>query len=115
MPSAYALCKHKTLCKRRSAIEAIIGHLKSEYRLYSNYLKGSIGDSNNALLAGMGFNLMRLVRELTSNFLAVMFWALCRLDLRSKLRLAKNNKACVKLQLRFFIFSGNGNSSFRNH
>ena len=54
--SAYALRRHKTLCKRRSAIEAIIGHLKSDHRMGRNYLKGSIGDRNNALLAGMGFN-----------------------------------------------------------
>ena len=71
--SAYALRRHKQLCKCRSAIEAIIGHLKSDHRLGRNYLKGSIGDSNNALLAGMGFNLMLLVSELAGNFLATMF------------------------------------------
>ena len=88
--SAYALRRHKTLCKRRSAIEAIIGHLKSDHRLCRNYLKGEIGDRNNALLAGMGFNLMLLVRELASNFLAILFWALFCLDLRRKLRLVAN-------------------------
>ena len=88
--SAYARRRHKRFCKRRSAIEAIIGHLKSEHRLGRNYLKGSIGDSNNALLAGMGFNLMLLVREWVGNFLAVMFWALSCLGLRRKLRLAVN-------------------------
>ena len=60
--SAYALRRHKRLCKRRSAIEAIIGHLKSDHRLCRNYLKGSIGDRNNALLAGMGFNLLLILR-----------------------------------------------------
>jgi IS5 family transposase len=40
--SAYALRKHKTLCRRRSAIEAIIGHLKREHSLGRNYLKGHV-------------------------------------------------------------------------
>ena len=60
--SAYALRRHKRLCKRRSAIEAIIGHLKSDHKLCRNYLKGSIGERNNALLAGMGFNLLLILR-----------------------------------------------------
>ena len=88
--SAYALRRHKRLCKRRSAIEAIIGHLKSDHRLGRNYLKGSLGDSNNALLAGMGFNLMLLLREWAGNFLAPMFGVLSRLDLRRKLYFTSN-------------------------
>ena len=31
--SAYAIRIYKTLCKQRSAIKAMIGHLKSEHRL----------------------------------------------------------------------------------
>ena len=88
--STYSRHRHKRLCKRRSAIEAIIGHLKSDHRLGRNYLKGSIGDRNNALLAGMGFNLMLLVREWVGNFLAVLFWALFCLDFRRRLRFASN-------------------------
>jgi IS5 family transposase len=38
--SAYALRKHKRCCQRRSAIEAIIGHLKSDHRMSRDYLKG---------------------------------------------------------------------------
>jgi transposase, IS5 family len=74
--SAYALRRHKMLCKRRSAVEAIIGHLKSEYRMGRNYLKGSIGDRNNALLAGMGFNLGLLLREIGGYFFAFLWGAL---------------------------------------
>ncbi len=88
--SAYARRRHKTLCKRRSAIEAIIGHLKSEHRMGRNYLKGSLGDTNNALLAGMGFNLMLLLREWVGYFLSTMFYAFFWLDLRGKLRLDGN-------------------------
>lgn len=78
--SAYALRRHKTLCKRRSAIEAIIGHLKREHRLGRNYLKGSVGDTNNALLAGMGFNLMLLLRELSGYFFVLLLGAVALLD-----------------------------------
>ena len=88
--SAYARRRHKQCCKRRSAIEAIIGQLKSDHGLGRNYLKGSIGDSNNALLAGMGFNLMLLLRALAGNFLAFMFWTIFSLIPSSRLRFAPN-------------------------
>jgi transposase, IS5 family len=62
--SADALRRHKTLCKCRSAIEAIIGHLKSDHRMSSNYLKGRAGDTHHVLLAGRGCNLMRLLSRM---------------------------------------------------
>jgi hypothetical protein len=80
--SAYAIRRHKQCCKRRSAIEAIIDHLKSDHRMGRNYLKGSIGDSNNALLAGMGFNFMLLLREITGYFFVLPLGALGWLGLR---------------------------------
>jgi transposase, IS5 family len=50
------LAKIKSHLRQRSAIEPIIGHLKSDFRLQRNYLKGFIGDSINALLAAAAFN-----------------------------------------------------------
>ena len=47
--------------KRRNAIEAIIGHLKNGHRMNRNYLLGQDGDKVNALLAGCGFNLRKLI------------------------------------------------------
>ena len=52
----------KKLLKRRSAIEPIIGHMKSEHRFSRNLLKGRLGDQLNALLAGTGFNFRKLIR-----------------------------------------------------
>ena len=46
--------------KRRSAIEPIFGHLKSDNRLERNLLKGEDGDHINAVLAACGFNLRKL-------------------------------------------------------
>ncbi len=59
----YARRKHKLRCRSRSAIEAIIGHLKSDHRMGRNYLKGVAGDEINALLAGIGFNFRMALRK----------------------------------------------------
>ena len=47
---------------RRAAIEPVFGHLKSDNRLERNHLKGIEGDRMNAILAGCGFNLRKLLR-----------------------------------------------------
>ena len=47
---------------RRSAIEPIIGHLKSDFLLSRNYLKGAIGDTRNLLLSATAFNLQKWMR-----------------------------------------------------
>jgi IS5 family transposase len=41
----------------RAAIEPTISHLKRNHALGLNFLKGVIGDVNNALLSGIGYNL----------------------------------------------------------
>jgi IS5 family transposase len=53
-----ALRKRK---KRRSAVEPKIGHMKSENRMNRNYLKGIEGDWINAMLAGIGANIRKLL------------------------------------------------------
>jgi IS5 family transposase len=47
--------------RRRSAIEPVIGHAKSDHRMNRNYLKGSAGDAINAVLAAAGYNFSRLL------------------------------------------------------
>ncbi len=47
--------------RRRSAIEPVIGHAKSEHRLGRNYLAGRAGDAINAVLAAVGYNFRRLL------------------------------------------------------
>jgi IS5 family transposase len=61
--------------KRRSAIEPVIGHMKGDHRMDRNYLKGTEGDRMNAILAGCGFNLRKLLRA----FLWLLFKELGRL------------------------------------
>ena len=43
--------KLRKLLAKRSRIQAVIGHLKAEYRLCRNYLHGILGDELNVLLA----------------------------------------------------------------
>jgi len=59
--------------KRRSAIEPIIGHVKSDHRMDRNYLKGETGDMINAILAGCGFNLRKLLRAILLFFFKERF------------------------------------------
>jgi transposase, IS5 family len=74
-PSADALRRHQTLCKRRSGIEAILGYLQSDHRMGKNYLKGRAEDTPHALWAGRGCNLMLLLSAWAGHFLAVILWA----------------------------------------
>ncbi|MGY2803821.1 hypothetical protein ACVIHF_000551 [Bradyrhizobium sp. USDA 4506] len=56
--------KIKRELRRRSAVEPIIGHLKSERRMGRNYLWHRQGDATNAILAAAGYNFCRLLRWL---------------------------------------------------
>jgi IS5 family transposase len=54
----YQRDKKRKLCKRRAAIEPIIGHLKSDFRLSRNLLKGQVGDEINVLMAQAAISLI---------------------------------------------------------
>jgi IS5 family transposase len=56
--------KIKRELRRRSAVEPVIGHLKSEHRMDRNYLWHRQGDAANAVLAAVGYNFRRLIRWL---------------------------------------------------
>jgi IS5 family transposase len=46
---------------RRAAIEPVIGHLKENYRLCRNYLKGILGDLMNIILSAAAMNFKRVM------------------------------------------------------
>jgi IS5 family transposase len=50
--------------RRRSAVEPVIGHLKSEHRMDRNFLAGKAGDAANAILAAAGYNFRLLLKWL---------------------------------------------------
>jgi IS5 family transposase len=72
--------KIKRELRRRSAIEPVIGHLKSEHRMDRNYLWHREGDAINAILAAVGYNFRRLIRWL--RFLLSLFLARITLALQ---------------------------------
>jgi transposase, IS5 family len=47
--------------KRRAALAPTIGHLKNDYRLECNRLKGALGDSLNALFSAAAMNFRKLL------------------------------------------------------
>ena len=57
--SAYQRQKKRILCRKRAAIEPIMGHLKQDYRLSRNWLRGSQGDEINLLMAACAWNLRK--------------------------------------------------------
>ncbi len=59
--------------KRRAAIEPVIGHLKYHYRMIRNYLKGTLGDAINAMLAAGEMYFKRMMNKWKAAFI---FWTL---------------------------------------
>ena len=77
--SEYAKRKARKNFGRRSAIEPVIGHLKNDFRLARNYLKGTIGDAINLLLAAAAFNCRKWMNALAQGLSFILFF-LCGLD-----------------------------------
>ena len=71
--TAYEKRKNRKRFRCRAAIEATISHLKNQYRMGRNYLKGIIGDQINALMAAAAWNFMKWMREMASSFLFFFF------------------------------------------
>lgn len=71
-PEARRLRHHQTRAPTTSAIEPVIGDLKSEGHLGRCYLKGRTGDAANVILSAVGYNFRRILawlRELLCLFL----------------------------------------------
>ena len=60
--TAYEKTKARKRFRRRAAIEPVIGHLKQDFRLSRNFLKGTQGDMVNVLLAAAAYNLTKWMR-----------------------------------------------------
>ena len=58
--------------RRRSAVEPVIGHAKSEHRMGRNYLAHAKGDAINAVLAAAGYNFRRLIQWLSLLLLRIL-------------------------------------------
>jgi IS5 family transposase len=81
--SAYDKGKARRNFGRRSAIEPVIGHLKNDFRMARNYLKGTIGDAINLLLAATAFNMKKWLNALAQGLLFTLLF-LCGLNHRKE-------------------------------
>ena len=55
--SYYQKTKARKKFQKRAGIEPVIGHLKSDHRMMRNYLKGTLGDAINTLMAAAAYNM----------------------------------------------------------
>ena len=60
--------------RRRSAIEAVIGHLKNKGHMGRNFLKGRHGDTANAVLTAAGYNFRLILKWLTTLWSLLLIW-----------------------------------------
>ena len=58
---------------RRAAIEPVISHLKTDYRLNRNFYKGIKGDNINVMLAAAAMNFKRMMNIWKKSFLELLF------------------------------------------
>lgn len=69
----YSKVTMRKKCRKRAAIEPVIGHVKHDCRMQRNYLKGDIGNDINALLAAAGFNFRGLLKKIKKEILWPLF------------------------------------------
>ena len=72
--TAYEKIRDRARFRRRAAVEPIIGHLKSDYRMIRNYLKGVEGDMINTIMAAASFNMMKKLRQIRDAIYFVLDW-----------------------------------------
>lgn len=78
--SEYFRKKAKEKFRKRNAIEAVNSHLKYDFRMLRNYLKGTIGDTINLLLSAAAYNFKKWMRATARVFLFYFFIILFKDD-----------------------------------
>ncbi len=81
--SQYQKRKKRKKFRRRAAIEPVIGHLKTDFRMAQNYLHGRASPRINAMLAATGWNLKKMMEKLKQELLHTYFVFIyrCKLSL----------------------------------
>ena len=72
----YERAKKRQPFRRRAAIEPLIGHLKSDYRMERNYLWEEVSSTMNAMLSAAAWNLKKLMKKLVKELLRPVFYLL---------------------------------------
>jgi IS5 family transposase len=81
--NGYERQKKRKKFRSRAGIEAVIGHLKSDFRMAQNYLHGEAGIQINALMSCAAWNLkkmMAVLKEKAASFFARFFYRPILLD-----------------------------------
>ena len=63
----YQRAKQRKRFRARAGIEPIIGHLKHDHRMIRNYLKGTMGDAVNTIIAAAAFNIRKYLNRIKSS------------------------------------------------
>lgn len=71
----YQRRKKRRHCRQRAGIEPIIGHLKADHRVARNFLKGTLGDEINFMMAASAFNFKKWMNKLQEKA-----WALYKVN-----------------------------------
>jgi IS5 family transposase len=74
--------------RRRSAVEPVIGHLKSEGHLGRCYLKGRAGDATNVILSAVGHNFRRIFAWLRNLLRLILSALIAAISVQSPVRSA---------------------------
>ena len=62
--STYEKRKKRSKFRRRAAIEPVMSHLKTDFRMGQNYLHGEESPQINAFLAAAGWNMKKMMKKL---------------------------------------------------
>jgi len=106
----YQKRKKREKFRRRAAIEPVIGHLKTDFRMGQNYLHGAESPQINAFLAATGWNLKKMMKKLKKDHQNLILHLLSLLFPKLKLipkrvdkdRLSKNEKTITNNGSRIF-------------
>ncbi|MGC4129416.1 MAG: hypothetical protein QM564_07605 [Bergeyella sp.] len=79
--TAYQKRTKRSKFRTRAAIEPIIGHLKTDFRLAQNYFWGETGPQINAFLSATAWNLKKMMEILKQNLLDYFLSIIFRLNL----------------------------------
>jgi IS5 family transposase len=71
--SRYQKQKKTKQCRTRAAIEPMIGHLKTDFRMAQNYLLREEGIQINAFMAATAWNMKRFMEKLKENIFQFIF------------------------------------------
>lgn len=77
--------------RTRAAIEPIIGHLKTDFRLAQNYFLGETGPQINALLSATAWNMKKIMeilkQKIIFQFFKIQFFICDKIFSKNKIKL----------------------------